>query len=133
MTWTWFQDALGRGTTNFTLVAARGAYTLTGGLSGTTLLAEGGSFALNGYGSPLFGHDLIAGHGSYALSGGGIGPFVRGFRVTALRGEYKLSAPHVLLIKTTVPITDPAPYIEQAWDQPENEGNLDAEVEWEAG
>ena len=133
MSWTWFQDDLGRGTTNFTLVAGRGAYTLTGNATGATLLAENGAFVLNGFGQPLFGHKLIAGHGSYSLSGGAIGAFQRGFRMEARRGEYKLSAPHVLLIKTSVPIKDPAPFVEQAWEQPENEGNLNADVIVEAG
>ena len=134
MSWVWFQDALGAGTMQFSMPADTGVYTLTGNATGVQLVASGGVFVLAGQAEGLLqGRVLGAGSGAYALSGGAIGPFVRTHLLAAARGEYKLSGPHIILHRTTVPITDPAPYVEGAWERPENEGNLDAQVEWEAG
>lgn len=133
--WVWFQDALPEnGTQHFSLAAGRGAYALSGGATGTTLIASDGAFVLTGNNAGLFyGHDIGAVVTPYVLTGYAIGPFVRGFRIDALRGEYRLSGPTVLLKKTSVPIQNPTPYVEGAWVQPENEGNLDSEIEWEQG
>ena len=133
--WVWFNDSVRAGIVNFDLVAGSGAYALTGGGTGFMLIAEGGAFALNGSAAPLYKGSGIEGAVTpYFLSGFGIGPFVRGFRLDSEHGEYKLGSPHAVLIKTSVPVKDPVPYVEQAWEQPENEGSdLDAGVEWEAG
>ena len=134
--WVWFSDAVRAGITSYSLAAATGAYSLTGCQTGFTLIAERGAFVLTGDAASLLkGYDTgVPAVTPYALAGGAIGPFVRGFRIVAEDGEYKLTASHAVLSKTTVPVKDPTPYVEQAWEQPENEGSdLDCNIEWEAG
>lgn len=129
----WFNDALAGGTGIFTLTADKGAYALTGHNVGPTLFPEAGAYVLSGNATLYHGFGAAFSGGAYALTGGAIGPFVRTHLLVALRGEYKLTAPRVVMPRTKVPVQDPTKYVEGAWVQPENENNLDADVEWESG
>lgn len=133
--WVWFQDALLNGITSYTAVADAGVFTLTGYDVGATLIATPASYAMTGNAAGLDKGFAVAGEaGDFALTGNDIGEFQKGFRLFATKGEYHMTGNrHTFLIRTRVPITDPEPYVETAWVQPENEGStLDAEVEWEA-
>ena len=131
--WVWFQDALGKGITQFTLTATSGAYALTGFGVGASIAGTVTSYTLTGEAAGLdYGRVVVAGVTDYALTGNAIGSFIREHRLNAARGEYKIAPENALLIRTKIPVTDPAPYVERAWVQPENEGNLGADLEWEA-
>ena len=138
--WVWFQDALGKGTESFDLVAASGAYSLSGFsasfVRSNQLTALGGSYTYTGNDAALGkGYGLgPAASASYVLTGFSIGGFQRGHRVEAKPGEYHLTGPKQILKKTTVPIQGPAAYVETAWETLENEGDdLDAQVTVDAG
>ena len=133
MSWVWFQDALGKGITNFSVVADTGSFVLTGNDVGASIPATTVDYALTGLAAGLdYNRAILASTVDYVLTGNAIGQFIRTHLLAAARGEYKLEGQKALLIATKIPIQNPAKYVENAWVQPENEGNLDAEVEWEA-
>lgn len=134
MSWVWYMGALGSGTQQYAMAADRGSYALVGNDAGSHLVADIGSYALTGNAAGLdYGRVVSASVGSYSVTGYAIGVFVKGVRMSVERGDYKLSGVNALLEHTTIPIKDPVAYVEDAWVQPENEGNLDAELEWEDG
>ena len=118
-----------------------GAYSLTGGRVGANLIAGDGAYALTGGTGAVLakGYETPAPAAAavYTITGGAIGPFIRGHRVDAEHGEYHLTAPKQILKKTTVPIKDPAVYVEEAWELNEEDvqsaSDLDARVTVDQG
>lgn len=139
--WVWFQDALGKGISSYSLTATEGAYALSGGATtfvrSNQLTALTGNYALSGNDAALskgYQTPAPAAAAIYTLNGYGIAPFVRGHRIEAAHGEYHLTAPKQVLKKTTVPVQGPAAYVETAWETLENEGDdLDAQVTVDMG
>lgn len=134
MSWVWFMSALGAGTTQYKMAAGSGSYVLNPSGVGATLKADTGAYALSGKVAGL-NHEraLAAAPGSYSLNGQNIADFVKFIRLDARRGEYRLVGRSALLIFERLPQQDPKPYVENAWVQPQDEGDLKADVIVEQG
>lgn len=132
--WVWQQDAAVSPAVAYTLTALKGAYTLTGSSVSKALQALTGAFALSGNDNELsYGRSMQGLKGTFTLTGNAISAFQKGANVFGQRGEYVLLGQEVTFSRQRAPVVDPAAYVETAWVQPENEGNLDAGVIVEQG